>query len=133
MRLLIDTQILIWFQLNHPHLKKSVVELLTDLKNDIFVSDISLFEIAIKQTVGKLTDFQVNIQDVISVAKEDGFTFLPLSHEHINSYGQVPLFADHRDPFDRIIISAARFEKMAVVSADEKFIQYKDYLELIEA
>ncbi|MCD0487157.1 type II toxin-antitoxin system VapC family toxin [Pedobacter sp. MC2016-14] len=131
MKLLIDTQILIWFQLNHPQLKSEIVKLLTDTKNDVYVSDISLYEIAIKQTIGKLPDLQASIHDVISVALEDGFSFLPLSQEHINNYKHVPLFPDHRDPFDRIIISTAKFEKMTMVSADEKFIQYKDYLELI--
>lgn len=54
MNYLIDTQILIWYQLNSGGLHKSNYDLLTDRKNNIFVSQISLFEIAITQKIGKL-------------------------------------------------------------------------------
>ena len=70
MRLLIDTQILIWFQLDHPALDQYTTKLLVNTANDIFVSDISLYEIAIKQTIGKLNDFRVDINDIIEVVHD---------------------------------------------------------------
>src|SRR3546814_9937075 len=80
MELLIDTQVLIWFQLNHPSLSKTALEVLTNPGNTIYVSDISLYEITIKQTIGKLSDFNVDVADIIAVGKENGFDFLSLNH-----------------------------------------------------
>ena len=57
MRYLIDTHILIWFQEDNPKISKPVMQLLQDRENQIFFSQISLFEIAIKQTIGKLPHF----------------------------------------------------------------------------
>jgi len=85
MEILIDTQVLIWFQVNHPHLGETALRLVTDPNNTIYVSDISLYEIAIKQSIGKLTDFNVDIRDIVTVGKEDGFNFIPLNHDVIDA------------------------------------------------
>lgn len=131
MEILIDTQILIWFQLDHPNLGKAA-KLLTDRKNTIYVSDISLYEITIKQTIGKLSDFDVDISDIITVGKEDGFNFIPLSHEVIIAYADVPLHENHKDPFDRMIIATAKAHGLALISADEKFGWYRHYVPIIQ-
>ncbi|MEC3879737.1 type II toxin-antitoxin system VapC family toxin [Parapedobacter flavus] len=132
MEILLDTQILIWFQLNHPNLKDATTELITDRKNTIYVSDISLYEITIKQTIGKLSDFAIDISDIITVGKEDGFNFIPLSHETIATYADVPLHDNHRDPFDRMIIATAKAHGLAIVSTDEKFEWYRHYVPIIQ-
>ncbi|WP_257670976.1 type II toxin-antitoxin system VapC family toxin [Parapedobacter tibetensis] len=132
MEVLIDTQILIWFQLNHPNLGKNAIEVLTNRRNTIYVSDISLYEITIKQTIGKLMDFDIDIMDIVSVGKEDGFTFIPLSHDGLATYVDVPLHENHRDPFDRLIIATAKANNLTIVSADEKFDLYKHYVSLIK-
>ncbi|WP_262245732.1 type II toxin-antitoxin system VapC family toxin [Parapedobacter soli] len=131
MQILIDTQILIWFQLNHPNLRATALELITDSKHTIYVSDISLYEITIKQTISKLPDFNVDITDIITVGKEDGFNFIPLSHETIAEYAQVPLHENHRDPFDRMIIATAKAHDLAILSTDEKFEGYQHYVPII--
>src|SRR3546814_7099797 len=132
MELLIDTQVLIWFQLNHPSLIKTALEVLTNPVNTIYVSDISLYEITIKQTIGKLSDFNVYVADIIAVGKENGFDFLSLNHSAIAAYASVPLHDNHRDPFDRMIIAVAKAHDLTVVSADEKFELYKYYVPLIK-
>ena len=132
MQILIDTQILIWFQLNHPNLGENALELITDRKHSICVSDISLYEITIKQTINKLPDFHVDIIDIIAIGKEDGFNFLPLSHDTIAAYTQVPLYENHRDPFDRMIIATAKAHDLVILSADEKFGWYRNYVPIIQ-
>uniref|UniRef100_F4C2M0 PilT protein domain protein n=1 Tax=Sphingobacterium sp. (strain 21) TaxID=743722 RepID=F4C2M0_SPHS2 len=131
MEILIDTQILIWFQLNHPNLGKTASELIIDPNNTIYVSDISLYEIAIKKTIGKLADFDVDIQDIITIGQDDGFNFITLDHDAITTYTDVPFHEWHRDPFDRLIIAIAKSNNLTLLSADEKFELYKDYVRLI--
>ena len=131
MDILIDTQILIWFQINHPDLGKTALESIKNLNNTIYVSDVSLYEIAIKQTIGKLTNLTVSIQDVISVAMSDDFRFIPLDHSAISAYSDVPLHDEHRDPFDRLIIATAKVNRLTLLSADQKFQLYTDYIPLI--
>lgn len=133
MQLLIDTQILIWFQLGHSKLNPTISEILSDRRNDIYVSDLSLYEITIKQSIGKLANFMISLEDVIAVAAQDDFRFLPLSHKHLLNYGNVPFIQDHRDPFDRLLISTAKSENLPLISADTKFDYYKNYIQLIKA
>ena len=134
MSYLIDTQILIWFQLFDTKLKPEIYELITDDEDTIFVSQVSLFEIAIKQKIGKLSELDKRIGDLITLIKKDGFEILPIKNEHIVAYNDVPLFADqHKDPFDRLIIATAISENLPIISADEKFKLYGSLINLIEA
>lgn len=133
MKYLIDTHILIWFQLNDRRLKSTIYEILVNPENQIVVSDVSIFEIAIKKKINKLEDFKASIEDILIVAKEDAFQILPISHNHLSSYDGVPLFDEHRDPFDRLILSVAISENLTVISSDEKFKLYQHLIKLIEA
>ena len=133
MRYLIDTHILIWFQLNDKRLSSEIYAIIVNTENTIFVSDISLYEIAIKQKIGKLPEFDATIDDIILVAKQDKFRFLPITHQHISTYNSVPIFDNHRDPFDRLIIASALTENLTIISTDEKFKLYLPDIQLIEA
>jgi PIN domain nuclease of toxin-antitoxin system len=130
---LIDTQIIIWFQLFDERLKPSIYELLADGKNSIFVSQTSLFEIAIKQKIGKLPELDKPIDELIDIIQKDGFEILSLKNRHITFYNSVPLIETHKDPFDRLIIATAIAENLPLISADEKFQLYKNFITLIEA
>jgi PIN domain nuclease of toxin-antitoxin system len=130
---LIDTQILIWFQLNDSQLKPAIYNIIIDVNNTIIVSDVSLYEIAIKQKIKKLPDLLASLEDIITVANEDGFSFLAISHSHLKYYENVPLLAEHKDPFDRLLIAVALAENITLISSDEKFVQYIPQLKLIKA
>ena len=56
---------------------------------------------------------------------------LPVSLNHIIAHRQIPFYADHRDPFDRLILATALAERMSVISADEKFGRYRDVVEVV--
>lgn len=133
MKYLIDTQILIWFQTNDIQLKPQIKEILDNQNNQILVSDVSLYEISIKKVINKLPDLPATIEDIIFVINDDGFEFLPINHKHILSYNLLPLNNEHRDPFDRLIISTAISGNLPVISSDQKFKLYKNFFELIEA
>lgn len=131
MAYLVDTQIFIWSLISPGKLSGRVKELLQN--NQIVVCHISLFEIAIKQKIGKLPELTLSIDELIRQATTDNFSFLPISASHISSYDAVPLAETHKDPFDRLIIATAMAENLPIISADEKFQLYKKHITLIEA
>ena len=79
-------------------------------------------EIAVKVNIGKL-ELKVPHEELIKVSQQNGFNILPVSKEQINQCVNLPVFDDHKDPFDRFIIASAQYEKMSIVS-DKKFTLY---------
>ncbi|MFW0716605.1 type II toxin-antitoxin system VapC family toxin [Pedobacter sp. N23S346] len=128
---ILDTHCLIWFQENNPRIPSGVMDIIENINNIIYFSQISLFEISIKQSLGKLTHFNITVEDIYNQALTDGFTFLPIENVSIFNYGKIPLLNDHRDPFDRLLISAAIENDATLLSADEKFKLYPNILKLL--
>lgn len=104
------------------------MDILQDPANIIFFSQVSLFEISIKQRIGKLPNLHVAIEDIYEQAVNDGFTFISIQNQHIYNYSKIPLFENHRDPFDRLLIATVFHENAIVLSVDEKFKLYKDLI-----
>ena len=129
---LIDTQILIWAILGDEKLSDRNQKLLENSQNEIFISQITLIEIAIKSKLNKLPNFNYSINQLIDKVKQIDFQILPIKNDHINTYNSIKLFDNHRDPFDRLIISTSVFENIPIISADEKFKNYTDIIELID-
>ena len=130
---LVDTQIVIWFLLFDDNLIPPIYDLLIDANNSIFVSQVSLFEIAIKQTIGKLPELDKSISELTEIIINDGFEILPLQNAHLAEYATVPLLPNHKDPFDRLIIATAISEGLPIISADEKFSLYENLITLVKA
>jgi len=128
MNVLIDTQILIWYQLYDPKLHANIYDLLTRFENTVYVSQISLIEIAIKQKIGKLPELDVSISTLASLIEQDGFVLLSLQTKHIEAYSMIPLFPEHRDPFDRLLLATALSENIPIISSDENFGLYKQHV-----
>ncbi len=101
-----------------------------NLENEVFVSIISLFEIAIKVKTGKLI-FNKSIQYITKELDNQGIELLSLNSSHIENYQSVPLYPDHRDPFDRILIATALHENLPIITIDEKFENYKHIINVI--
>lgn len=130
MRYLIDTQILIWTLINPEKLTEKTKQILQH--NEIFVSQISLFEIAIKQKIGKLTELALSIKLLSQFIEEDNFNILAISINHLEAYNLVPLLANHRDPFDRLLLAIAISEDIPIISADTNFNYYESQICLIK-
>jgi PIN domain nuclease of toxin-antitoxin system len=128
---LLDTHTLIWFQENNPKITEQVMNLIRDLDNTILFTQISLFEIGIKLKIGKLLAFSSTVQDVYQQAIEDGFIFVTIQNQHIYNYEKVPLFENHRDPFDRLIVATAIIENAIILSADEKLAIYDNFVKVL--
>ncbi|MDT4331249.1 MULTISPECIES: type II toxin-antitoxin system VapC family toxin [Methylomonas] len=131
MNYLIDTQILIWYQLNSSKLGPGVLALINNRKNIVQISQISLFEIAIKQKLGKLPELDITVDALTGLIRQDDFNLLDLKTKHINAYANIPLLPNHRDPFDRLLLATAFSENMPIVSADENFALYPPQIQLI--
>lgn len=130
MAYLIDTQILIWSLINPEKLSAPNQTLLKT--NSVWVSQVSLYEIAIKQKIGKLPEFDLTVEALLSQTRMDGFRLMPIKNTHIAAYDHIPLFPDHKDPFDRLILATALSERLPVISADENFRLYVSQIQLIE-
>ena len=128
---LLDTHSLIWFQENNPKIPDHIMELIQDPENVMFFSQVSLFEISIKQKIGKLPAFYATIEEIHDQAVKDGFTFLTIQNQHIYNYQKVPLLKDHRDPFDRLLVATALFERATILSADEQLQLYTDVVSVL--
>ena len=127
---LIDTQIFIWTLIRPEMLSMGTKDILEN--HSIFVSQISLFEIAIKQKIGKLPELDLLVSDLVGLIERDDFNLLTLQNKHIEAYSQIPLLPNHRDPFDRLLLATALSENMAIISADEHFNLYPPQISVIE-
>jgi PIN domain nuclease of toxin-antitoxin system len=121
MKYLIDTHILIWHGENNSALEQPVLNILNNLENEILISHASLWEIAIKVSLGKLKlGFPLNrLEEVLF---ENGFTLLAFDFAHYQTLSSLPFH--HNDPFDRMIIAQAISENVEIVTHDEKFELY---------
>ncbi|HEV7517108.1 MAG TPA: type II toxin-antitoxin system VapC family toxin [Thermoanaerobaculia bacterium] len=122
MRFLLDTHIFLWFIGGSERLRDPARTLLVDPENEALLSVASLWEIAIKVNLGKLTlerPFEELIPEQLSVAEIDR---LPIRMEHLATLSKLSLY--HRDPFDRLIIAQAIAEGVPVLSSDPEFRKY---------
>jgi PIN domain nuclease of toxin-antitoxin system len=118
-RLLVDTHALLWWLIDHPSLPPAARAEIGAARNEALVSTASVWEIAIKRSLGKLTV----PDDLLEVIVGEGFNWLPVSAEHAWAVAGLP--RHHDDPFDRLLISQARAERIPIVTGDERFDAYE--------
>jgi len=121
MKLLLDTHAFIWFVDNDVRLLHKTKNQIEDINNTILISIASLWEIAIKISLGKL-EISESIERIIELIADNGFEILPILPEHIIKISRLEFH--HRDPFDRIIIIQGLNENLQIVSKDEIFDKY---------
>src|SRR5262245_55359032 len=122
MKLLLDTHIFLWFIMGSPKLSINARTMIENPTNEKFVSIISMWETAIKVSIGKLvlsTPFDVLIPQQFSL---NGFELLSIKIDHIAMVATLPFH--HRDPFDRLMAAQAMVEQMHIVSVDSAFDVY---------
>jgi PIN domain nuclease of toxin-antitoxin system len=124
-RLLLDTHVLLWALQDHPRIRK-IRKRLLDPDHEVFFSVASLWEIAIKQAIGKIDADPAAIRDV---AREDGFVELPILGTHVLAIMELPPL--HRDPFDRLLVAQAASEPMHLLTGDALLAGYGELVELI--
>jgi len=119
MNLLLDTHIVLWWLDDSPSLPGPARNAIADMENLIVISASVIWEIRIKQALGKLK-IASNFYDVV---KQQGFEMLAVTSDHAYEVGNLP--RHHTDPFDRILIAQARLEGLTVVTRDAVFKKYR--------
>ena len=126
MKYLIDTHVFIWSLVDSKRLPQQVKDILRNPRNKCFLSIVSIWEIATKVKIGKLSLDNFSLQDSKKYCKKLSLSILPVSFKDIMSYFNLPLFKNHRDPFDRMLIATAIERKFTLLSRDTKLPQYAE-------
>lgn len=121
MNLLLDTHTLIWLLEGDNNISPKALNAIQNPSNSCFISSASLWEIAIKISIKKLS-INIPFQEIYQLVYNNGIEILTLEFEHFLKVGSLPFH--HKDPFDRIIIAQAIVEKMTIIGKDEYFNYY---------
>lgn len=117
MRLLLDTHVVLWWLADSAELSGEIKDLL-DTEPAVYVSAVSPWEIAIKQSLGKLT----GPEDLAERVRDSQFTSLPITAGHGVRAAGLP--QHHRDPFDRLLVAQAQIEGLTLATRDKWIEQY---------
>ena len=121
MKLLLDTQILLWAAGHPKRLSAAARKLLNDPRNELLFSAASLWEIAIKNTLGR-EDLRVEPRLLRRGLLDNGYAELPITSQHAVSIDTLPHL--HKDPFDRLLLAQALSEGVTLVTADTQLARY---------
>jgi PIN domain nuclease of toxin-antitoxin system len=116
--LLLDTHVVLWWLIDDSALSDAVKTRL-DEDPGVYVSPATIWEVAIKQSIGKLTE-PANLPEEIMTS---GFRQLPITFEHAIAAGRLPPI--HRDPFDRMLVAQAQCEGMTLATHDSQIQKYE--------
>ena len=127
-RFLVDTQLLLWSASGSRRLPSAVARLFRDAGHEFHVSAASLWEVAIKASLGR-ADFAVDAAQLRDVLVENGFRELPITCGHAVALARLPPI--HGDPFDRMLVAQANAEPMVLITADERLARYPGTIEVV--
>jgi PIN domain nuclease of toxin-antitoxin system len=124
MRLLLDTHVALWAVLDDHQIRPSARALIADEENPIFVSVVTLWEIAIKfaRPRGRPDDMPISAAEALSYFMEAGYQLLGVTVSHALAVAELPSI--HADPFDRMLIAQARSEPLRLMTNDAAIIRY---------
>ena len=120
--IILDSHALYWFAEDDAKMPPRVKDIIENEQTEVWVSVVSIWELAIKAANGKLelaTQPDIYFADVL---KKNGFSLLNVTYKHVILAAKLPLH--HKDPFDRLIIAQSLVEQMPVISVDEIFDSY---------
>ena len=118
MRLLVDTHLLIWW-LAGKSIPARAAELIRDPGNQIYASAVSVWEVAIKVSLGKI---RIDPDEFVAALRESGFQELPVIARHAARVAGLP--KHHRDPFDRLLVAQSLVEAMLLLTQDQPLAAY---------
>ena len=122
MSYLLDTHTFIWLDHDPSQLSPAVAAICQDRQQTLLLSVVSVWEIIIKQQLGKLT-LRLPLADIVAEqGQQNDVQILPITLAHTLEVAQLPLV--HKDPFDRLLIAQSRVENAVLLSADHVFASY---------
>ncbi|MBO4904958.1 MAG: type II toxin-antitoxin system VapC family toxin [Lachnospiraceae bacterium] len=119
MKCLLDTNALIimmFGEIANSSLSSETIKMMEEA-DELYVSDISFWEMAIKIKIGKLSISQP-LEWIVNQCKDNGISTIPVTIDQIAKTMELPLFKDHTDPFDRLIISVGKLNDLTLISTD---------------
>ena len=121
MKYLLDTHTLIWFLEGDKRLSTTAQGIICNDDADVYMSIVSLWEMAIKIILGKL-ELSQSLDQIIDKLPQQNITLLPIQPAHVLAVLKLPF--KHRDPFDRLLIGQALVENMKFISNEALFLRY---------
>lgn len=123
MRVLVDTHCWLWALASPEALNTEAAALLSDGETEVVLSAASVWEIAIKSSLGKLRVSHDTEDSLFDIIDRQRLTRLPILHSHARHVAGLP--RHHGDPFDRLLIAQAQVENLPIVTADDQFLRYE--------
>ena len=128
MTYLLDTHIAFWWMIEPDNITPELRTLIMDGGERMIVSHVSLWELVVKRSAGKLRLDITRFEHEISAA---GFEWLAITPDHLLACDALPVQAEHRDPFDRLLVSQAISERMTLLTADRMLPIYGSAVRLV--
>ena len=121
MAFLLDTHTFLWFASGDNKLPVSVIDKIKNIHQPCFLSAASLWEITIKNQIGKLT-LEISLEELFNFADRNQIEIFPINYQHLIVLSKLPNL--HSDPFDRLIISQAIAENLVLITRDKELKKY---------
>jgi PIN domain nuclease of toxin-antitoxin system len=121
-RILLDTVTFLWAVTDAPDLSEEARELFVDPENEVYLSSVSTWEIAIKHSQGKLPLPEPPLRFIPAQRKQHSIDSLPLDEEATLHLNRLPIL--HKDPFDRMLVCQAIVHQLVILTPDELINQY---------
>jgi PIN domain nuclease of toxin-antitoxin system len=128
-RLLLDTHVAIWAAKNPSRISSNVLREIEDGANEVFVSAVAIWEIAIKRQLDRKEPPPFTATEAIEAFGSLGFRFLEVTATHAATVESLPLI--HGDPFDRLLVAQAISEPMRLITHDWRLADYSDLVTML--
>lgn len=127
MRLLFDTHLMLWWAGKHPRLPEALREL-AETAESVYFSRASMWEIAIKVSMGRL---KLDVDQFSGSIERHGFEWLEIKDAHLRAVATLPFIGDHRDPFDRLLVAQSMTEPLLLLTSDANLTRYGTTVRLV--
>jgi len=121
MSYLLDTHALIWYFEDSADMPIGIVRIIDNPIFQKFICVASLWEIAIKSSIGKL-DMRLSFDELLDVIEGSELSVVPIKNDYLKRLSNLPFI--HKDPFDRLIIATALLESLTILTVDENIQKY---------
>lgn len=126
MKFLLDTHTLVWTIAESNRLSQRARSIIENTENRILVSSVSLWEIAVKVRIGKLSLGGIDVEDLPDLIEDMDFSTIDLCPHEACAYGRLDE-STHTDPFDRMLIWQAINRGLTIVSSDREFKKFRSF------
>lgn len=127
MKLLLDTHFAFWWQTGDARLAPRTRQLVEEAEA-VFVSRVSLWELTIKAGLGRV---QIDLPVFAAQVDAMGFAWLDIGNAHILRLAELPVFDDHKDPFDRMLVAQSLVEPLILLTVDGKLGRYGSTVKVV--